>query len=993
MRARILQASFILSFTFLLLPPGFAQLDKITADLDKDKPEKFKEKTLKSEKTGDKKFTLPRRFMNNTTTHYNYYFNANNRLNLVLERARYANKDNFAKLIPFYGYSLDNTKTQSGDLDSVIYKATAGVLLHDLRSDWVDNLYLLIGKAYLLKRDMDSAAMTFQFINYNLYPKRKADDDKLVVGSNENTGSSMSIANKEKRNLIQKTFTLPPSRNDALVWQIRTFVEMGEYPDAAGLINTLQNDPNFPKRLKPDLEEVNAYWFYKQSEYDSAAVHLEKALSNAEDKQDKARWEFLLAQLYEITNQPAKATVYYNKAAKLTTDPLLDIYANLNNAKMYKGKEPKELDRSISNLLHMAHRDKYESFRDIIYFAAGELSLEKPDTLSAELFFKKSIHYNETNLQYKNKSFLTLADIKYKQKKYKEASALYDSLQTSDTTLTDLAGIRERKAALTKLVTQINIIEREDSLQMIAAMSPAEQDVFLKKLSKRLAKEKGIKEDDNSPSSSNPFNDLKTTQTELFPSGNTTGDWYFYNASIKGKGFNDFKTKWGKRINIDNWRRRSAMDAAVNAVGIAKNSPDDRLKKVDSLASPSLTNDDISLDGMRANIPGTPEKMLKSNGLLSSSLFELGKIYQNNLEEYGLAIESYERSLKRYPDSLHNGELYLNLSYCYGKIGDLAKANFYKTLLTSKFKDSPFSKIATNPKSTLTGFKNPQATATYEQIYNLFIEGNFEKAVQDKKAADSLYGDNYWSPQLLYIESVFYIRQHQDSLASTILNNIITKFPASPLKNKATTMIDVLKRRGEIESYLTNLQVTRMREDSVISFNNPSLPSDPPLKQGKPVIPVKGQPVAKDTSRVIQPVVKEPAKTAPRVLSAFNFNPNEEQYVVIVLDKVDPVYINETKNAFNRFNREKHAQQGIEILKDILDKDRNLLIFSKFPEANAAFAYEEQIRKAAANEVSWLPAAKYSFLLISEANLQLLKTNKDLLKYRTLLNTKFPGKF
>ena len=994
MHAKISQAAIILFLTFLILPSCFAQLDKITSDIDKDKPEKFKEKTLKSEHTGEKKFTLPRRFVNNTTSHYNYYFNANNRLNQVVERARYANKDNFSKLLPFYGYSLENTKAQASDLDSVIYKATAGVLLHDLRSDWVDNLYLLIGKAYLLKKDMDSAAMTFQFINYNLYPKRKADDDKLVVGSNDNGGSAMSIANKEKRNMIQKVFTLPPSRNDALVWQIRTLVEMQEYPDAAGLINTLQNDPNFPKRLKSELEEVDAYWFYRQGNYDSAAFHLEKALGSAEDKEDKARWEFLLAQLYESTNQPLKATEYYNKAAKLTTDPLLDIYANLNNAKMYKGKEGKELDRSIFNLLHMAHRDKYESYRDIIYFAAGELSLQKPDTLSAQIDFRKSIRYNQSNVTYKNQSFLKLADIEYKRKHYKMAFALYDSLQLSDTTLADIAGIQERKSGLSKLVEQLNIIEREDSLQMVAAMNPAAQEAFLKKLAKRLAKEKGLKEEDNNSSSGSPFTDTRNLSTDLFTNNTTTGEWYFYNSGLKSKGFNDFKARWGKRQNVDNWRRRSAFEGAASALQVSTNSPDTKVKNGDSSANKLVTtlNDDITPEGLKANLPTTPEKLAISNRLISLSLFELAKIYQNNLEEYGLAAETYENSLKKFPDSLHGGEIYLNLSYCYSKLGDISKANYYKGLLNSKFRESSFAQISNHPASAVTNSKNPKVTHKYEDIYNLFIEGNFEKALHDKKEADSLYGENYWSPQLLYIESVYDIKQHHDSMAAVVLNNIITKFPSSPLKGKAETMIDVLKRRSEIEGYLTNLQVTRLPEDSITIFNDNPVST---MSPGKQVAGGGLKPSVRSADSVKNAMVKKPtvSPVVPVGAGSFLFDEAAEQYVVMLLDKVDPVYINETRNAYNRYNREKYSRLGIDITKDILDKDRNLLIFSKFPDAASAFAYEEHIKKDAASEISWLPASKYTFLVISESNLQVLKTNKDLARYRTLLNSKFPGKF
>src|SRR6478672_7080881 len=152
MRCLLLRCLLLSSTLFCLAPP-FSQIGTITFDLQKDKPEKFKNKTLKSETTGDKKFTLKRRISQNTVSHYNYYFNANNKLNEVIERARLSNKDDYGKLLSFYGYSLNTTASQKTDLDSVIYKATAGILLHDLRSDWVDNLYLLIGKAYLFQKD------------------------------------------------------------------------------------------------------------------------------------------------------------------------------------------------------------------------------------------------------------------------------------------------------------------------------------------------------------------------------------------------------------------------------------------------------------------------------------------------------------------------------------------------------------------------------------------------------------------------------------------------------------------------------------------------------------------------------------------------------------------------------------------------------------------------------------------------------------------------
>ncbi len=1012
MNNRILKAVSAVFLSFLFFLPVRAQSGKITIDLEKDKPEKFKTKTLKSEKTGEKKFTVPRRFIQNTVSHYNYYFNANNKINEVIERARLSNKDDFAKLLPFYGYSLTNTAAQSTELDSVIYKATAGILLHDLRSDWVDNLYLLIGKAYYLRQDYDSASMTFQFINYNLYPRKKNVDDQLIVGSNDNGATkAMSISSKEDRNIVDKVWSRPPSRNDALIWQIRTLIEMKEYGDAAGLINTLQNDPAFPGRLDPYLEEMSAYWFYNQQMYDSAIVHLENALPNAIDNEDHARREYLLAQLNEMNRNLEAASDYYDKAIHHTTDPLMDIYANLNKAKMLRSKDPAEIDKSIIALLRMAKKDKYDLYRDIIYFSAADLAMQKPDTSAAVFYFKKSIYYNELNVSYKNRAFLNLAEISYDKKDYKNAFAFYDSLQTGDTTLGDLTQIRDRRNALAKIVENLTVIEREDSLQSIAAMTSADRDAFLKKLSKKLRKERGIKDADvDYTNSAADYFNTKNAAPDIFSGSDTKGDWYFYNASLKSKGYAEFKRVWGKRSNVDNWRRVSSdggLAKSTNPAGLNLNAGDplgnadsDQVAKTDADGNPLPENqsqspaapyqDDVSVEGLLYNVPLTKELMDASNTKVSNSLFELGKNYQNLLEDYPAAIDAYGQSLKRFPDSLYQGELYMNLSYCYRKMGDNQKADYYKNLVLNKFSKSKFAQYIIHPEALNPTKKDTAATRRYEDIYNLFIEGNFEEATKQKQQADSMYGPNYWNPQLLYIESVYYIRQRQDSVAISILNQIINQYPNSELKEKAATMVDVVQRRASIEEHLTNLTIERAKEDPRIVVYDSA-------KISKGVMPTIKNENVKPTQQVVsseKPVLNPEKNLPPPVTNGtFTFDPLAPQYVVMMLNKVDPVYSNEAKNAFARYNREKFRLLDLEITKDTLDKERTLLVFSRFENGDAALNFMDKIKQDAPSEVSWLPADKYSFYIISSTNLDLLKQNKNLTNYLELLGKKYPGKF
>ena len=106
-----------------------AQLPAWTFDVfgKEKKPEKYEEKLLPSEKTATKKFGFVRRFLQNSTSHYNFFFNANNKLNAIIERSKMSNQDDYSKLLSFYPYSLDNTAAQKTELDSVIYKATSGI--------------------------------------------------------------------------------------------------------------------------------------------------------------------------------------------------------------------------------------------------------------------------------------------------------------------------------------------------------------------------------------------------------------------------------------------------------------------------------------------------------------------------------------------------------------------------------------------------------------------------------------------------------------------------------------------------------------------------------------------------------------------------------------------------------------------------------------------------------------------------------------------------
>ena len=982
-------------FFFILCQVSFPSFGQLGISFDLKKPKEYEERVLRSERSDEKKFSLPKRFIQNTVTHYNFYFNANNKINEVLERAKLAFTDDYSLLLPFYNYSLDRTAGDSVQLDSITYKSSTGIALHDLRNDWVDNLYLLWGASYYLQKKFDSAYLMFQFINYAFAPKEK-DGYYLAIGSSRDGNSALSISTKEKNSLPKKIFAEPPSRNDAFIWQIRNFLAQDQFAEAASLIVTLKSDPVFPKRLQNDLHEVQAYWFYKQNIWDSAAAHLVNALDNATNKQEKTRWEYLVAQLYELSGNYKEAEKYFAKVSSHTTDPVMDIYARLFSIKVNKDGGDKTIEKNVAGLIKMARRDKYSDYRDIIYYMAAQMLLEGNNTDAAIPLLLKSTQYSTgSNDAQRNKAFLQLAELFFTKKQYRPAYNYYDSLKLDEPSLKNVDALTTRKQMLGHLASSFEVIERQDSLQRIALMPEDERRDFVKKIVKQIRKQQGLK-DEGPVTTGSPFA-TTNAPASLFPAGDQKGEWYFYNTAFRAAGQNEFKNRWGNRPNTDNWRRSAAI-----VIGVP-NRPDQQGNDTKTTGNDNQSgSSDISFDGLFGNLPISPEQLKISNDSIQQAMFSLGKIYVQEIEDCSAGTETFEQLRSRYPQFEKMDEVLFNLYYCYNKNarlngsvghGETAKAAVIKKLMGEKYAASNFTTIVTTGKNPSPASANPDATKTYEKIYDLFIEGNFEQAIAQKKIADSLYGKNFWTPQLLYIEAVYYIKQRNDSIATDVLNSIITQFANTPIGNKATSLLDVLGRRKQIEEELKNLVVTR-NADGTTTISKPVNPiiNTNPVKDTTSTAKVPPPPPV--TNNKPQPKDTTSTKPLPPVITQFTFSANDAHYVMLILNKVDPVFMNEAKNAFSRYNRETYYNKTYTADLFDLDPDNRLLLIAPFKNAQEAIDYIDRARPKTATEIiPWLKGGKYSFSILTNSNFEILKNTKDIEKYKAFINQQLPGKF
>ncbi|MFM7645622.1 MAG: tetratricopeptide repeat protein [Sphingomonadales bacterium] len=915
------------------------------------KPKEYEERVLRSEKTTEGKLRTVPKIIQNTVTHYNFTYNAARILNEVLDRGKASHKDDYSKLISFYNYSLAALKADSIQLDSVIQKASSGIALHDLRNDWVDNLYLLWGAAYYFQQKFDSAYQILQFINYSFAPKEK-DGYYKVIGSGRDGNRSNSIASAEKNNTIKKIFSVPPSRNDAFIWQIRNHLAQEEYAEASSLIEVLKKDPAFPKRLQPALEEVMALQYYKLENWDSAALHLTLALSEAANAQERARWEYLIAQLYEKAQKPAEAQRYYQKVIPRTTDLVLEIYARLGALRNRQQNISADINKNVNELLHMATQDKYFEYRDIIYYMAAQMDLTGGNTERAIQSLLESTKANSNGPLQRNKAFLQLAELSYHAGQYKQAAQFYDSLQLRDSSLADLALIDQRKKALQRLVPNIDIIRRQDSLWRIALLPEAERREWARRQVREIKKQQGLSDDPAAATSLiNPLQPVVTNT--LFTPGNAKGEWYFYNTTSRTRGQTEFKSRWGNRPNSDNWRRLAALQAMMN--GALNGTPTDS-----ATLNGKVNGGEIDAESIYDQLPLSEEQLRRSRDSISLALFHAGKILIQDMEDCSRGVALLERLLHSDSSFTPKQELYFNLFRCYQKAGDSQKAKQMQDLLQQQFPTDPLT-LALFDQQPAARDNTKKGDSVYQRIYELFLQENYQQALTQKKMADSAYGATYWSPQLLYIESIYYVQQRQDSTAIRILSLIRSQYPNHPLVPRATALIEALSNRANLEASL-------------------HLPNTPSASTATPATTASA-------------TTTDPSNSTPPSNGAIEFIKADQSphRVVLVLTDVDPALANETKNAMQRFNRENYAANSLNATLQPFSEKIRLVQVTSFTNADQAIQYKERAQPKTRTDIApWLSVSQFYWMIISEDNWERLNRGKDLELYKNFLNKNRP---
>ncbi|RAI99430.1 tetratricopeptide repeat protein [Chitinophaga skermanii] len=974
------------------------------------------DKRTPSEKMMAKRWTWKRKFFQDMTTRYNYYYHAKLQLAGILDGINQQRVDNYAAFLPFYPYSPESLNLNQSDLDSVIQRASIAIHIHDPRGKWIDDCYFIIGKAYYYKTDWENATKTFQYINTTFAPKKKK-EYKTVIGTN--TDNQLSIATREKRKGFFGKFKHPASRNDAFLWQAKVHLEQEQYDDAQSLLNVLTDDPYFPKRLKGNLAEMKAFQYYKQQRYNETVEPLKIAIKHSDNRNQRARMYFILGQIYASQKKFDSSLYCFQKVIDTKPDALMDFQARLQVAKaniLSTGGTP---EQSIEALQRMLRKENFIPYKDIIYYTMAEIALEKDPGL-AETYLQKALTVESNNQVQRAVTYKALADMRYGAKNFAGAKVYYDSvaaIMPPDFVGADI--VNARKDVLSQIDAHIKLIRQEDSLQQIAKMDPSARNVFLEKrlgeiknTARMRANQANNQQQGNysnyvAPNAavtqqrlinSNPFyrnNPQNGSAAGGYDDG--SGDWYFYNQVTKSSGLQEFKKRWGNRAPVDNWRRSSAAGLAGAPKG--NNEPLD-MSGIDSVEAQlvaknleRLPADSITVDMLVENLPLTGAQMDASKRKQQASYYDLGKLYSDKLENYKDGIKTYDTLLQRYPAYEKKPEVLYSLYVWNNKINNPNTADLYKNQLLNQFGHTNYATLIKVGKiESASDDVKKGALALYDSAYINYLSGNYSVVIDNKRQADSLYKIYPHQAQFDLLEGMALVKLGDEENGKKAIANVITKYPADDaIINQAQGMLNVLDRKQEIVGYLSSLQnqpidaKNTAKVDENVTMRYPWQNPQPNLVDSAAVKKAFTDSVAKNAPAIAAapaaPVVEKPVtpyKLGPEDLKAAN-----PHFVVLSFKRVEKALIDEGVAQFSKYNAEKHVNDKIEASSFVLTPTEVMLIFRLFPNEQSALDYLEEIEKQAPTTI--IPRIKpvdYTLFIISRDNFILLNTTKDIEGYK-----------
>jgi tetratricopeptide (TPR) repeat protein len=748
------------------------------------------------------KNTRTSRFYQGLTSRYNIYFNGVESFKAGIDKINRGYVDDFSGLLRIFEYSDPSTQSMcSSDMERAVQKASKVISLKSITAkpktkgneqptpqeeefmnrkeynEWVDDSYLLMGKARLYKRDYNLAKSTLDF--------------------------TISLTSDEKVKI------------ESTIWLARVYDETGNYNESSRILNEMDlSSNNFTGELREMYYSTIADRLVKQKRYDEAIEPLSKALDNVSGKRMHYRLTYILAQLCEKTGDGNRATSLYRKVVKMNPPYDYEFNARINIAGVFdiNTEDPVSIKKELEKMLR---NSKNKEFRDQIYYALGNLYMKEGHDADAIKSYKRSALSSTRNRSQKAKSYLALAEYYYTKPDYVSSGSYFDSaLYFIDQKYPDYDLIKSKSLNLNALVGKLNVIQREDSLQKIARMTEQERTALIASIIEKLKENEKNKKPGESAVDRYNLGQYYENERRNQSNIDQEGKWYFYNQTALTFGRTEFRRRWGDRKLEDNWRRIDKSRLATVQPGATQE--ENPQARADTSAA---LHDNKKAEFYLRDLPLTDSLMAVSNDRIASSYLESGKIYSEKFHDNGKAIESFEKLINRFPGDNYEPEALYNIYKTYRAEND-QNAERYRQKLVQKYPGNEFTKIITDPDyfRKLLDTKH-ESEDLYESAYNAYQKEDYSGAISLCGQAMEKFSKDDLIPKFMLLKSYCIAKTSDERAFKESLKSLIKAYPSSAESTRAS----------EIVAYLNNkIPELKIEEDKQVASEIYIPEMDPP---------------------------------------------------------------------------------------------------------------------------------------------------------------------
>ncbi len=698
------------------------------------------------------KKNLPSKVFHNTTAHYNAYWIANEKVKEIEQQIENKYQWNYNRILPIFP-QFDSTDANSFKqlTEDIVEKASIAIQRHP-ESKWVDDSYILVGRARFYDMDFPNAVETFKYVNTH------SEDDN--------------------------------ARHEALVALMRTFIENGELRNAESVSDFLKREQLNKRNLK-ELYLNRAYLYQHREDYDNMVANLVRAEPMLYAKDEPSRIYFLIGQVYQKLGFESEAYNNYNQCLKSNPPYELSFYAKLNMAQVTELANENDIRKARKYFRGLLEDEKNEEYKDKIYYEMANFEIKQDNIEPAIEYYKKSVSSSVNNQRQKALSYLQLSEIYFDRlKDYRNSKLYYDStLATMPKDEEAYESVAERQAILKEFVAQLDVIEKNDSLLLLANMGETELSAFLDNYieeQKALKEEEKRREKERKKSQEN-FSIFDQNQGNLISTSSSDATWYFYNPTAVSQGTAEFNRVWGNRPLEDNWRRAGGNTISeedprsINPTEIASEGTN---------ADESQDDEGLSKESLMASIPFEPATQEQLLSEVEVALYNLGNIYYLKLYENESAAETFESLLSRFPESEYSPEVMYELYLIYKDQENATKMDYHKNQILTKYPESIYAKLIENPN-----YREESQAITvklqkiYEKAYLQYQQGDYQPALLAVNNALAQNPNNDFSDNLELLRILLVGKTNDIYKYQYELNNFIKNYSESELVPYAEKLV------------------------------------------------------------------------------------------------------------------------------------------------------------------------------------------------------------